>query len=314
MNADLIKVLSAEEYAALQLRALYAGKGFTQYKMSKFEEYDLYAQNKDFLVSGSVITFTDTDGRLMALKPDVTLSIIKNTDVDPCSTTRLFYNENVYRVAKGTNSFKEIPQAGVECMGRVDTDVLAEVLTMAAESLALVADEFVLEVSSLDVVDAVLAAAGLDESAKAKAKRALADKNVGQLTSLAKDCDLGEKETAAIALLAETYGAPCEVMQKLNSLCITDEISAAVAEFVAVLDRLLQSGFSSKISVDFSVVNDGAYYNGIAFRGFALGIATRVVSGGQYDRLIEKMGKKARAVGFAVYLDEIGRVKGAKNG
>ena len=314
MNADLIKVLSAEEYAALQLRALYAGKGFTQYKMSKFEEYDLYAQNKDFLVSGSVITFTDTDGRLMALKPDVTLSIIKNTDVDPCSTTRLFYNENVYRVAKGTNSFKEIPQAGVECMGRVDTDVLAEVLTMAAESLALVADEFVLEVSSLDVVDAVLAAAGLDESAKAKAKRALADKNVGQLTSLAKDCDLGEKEAAAIALLAETYGAPCEVVQKLNSLCITDEISAAVAEFVAVLDRLLQSGFSSKISVDFSVVNDGAYYNGIAFRGFALGIATRVVSGGQYDRLIEKMGKKARAVGFAVYLDEIGRVKGAKNG
>ena len=314
MNADLIKVLSAEEYAALQLRALYAGKGFTQYKMSKFEEYDLYAQNKDFLVSGSVITFTDTDGRLMALKPDVTLSIIKNTDVDPCSTTRLFYNENVYRVAKGTNSFKEIPQAGVECMGRVDTDVLAEVLTMAAESLALVADEFVLEVSSLDVVDAVLAAAGLDESAKAKAKRALADKNVGQLTSLAKDCDLGAKEAAAIALLAETYGAPCEVMQKLNALCITEEISLAVSEFVAVLDRLLLSGFSSKISVDFSVVNDGAYYNGIAFRGFALGIATRVVSGGQYDRLIEKMGKKARAVGFAVYLDEIGRVKGAKNG
>ena len=38
--------------------------------MSKFEEYDFYAVNKDFLVSDSVITFTDTNGKLMALKPD----------------------------------------------------------------------------------------------------------------------------------------------------------------------------------------------------------------------------------------------------
>ncbi len=60
------------------LRALYSKFGYRPYRMSKFEEYDLYAGNRSFLPSGGVITFTDTNGRLMALKPDVTLSIAKN--------------------------------------------------------------------------------------------------------------------------------------------------------------------------------------------------------------------------------------------
>ena len=73
---------SGVEKAVGLLRELYASYGFTHYKMSKFEEYDLYVKNKDFLVSDNVITFTDTDGKLMALKPDVTLSIIKNGSYD----------------------------------------------------------------------------------------------------------------------------------------------------------------------------------------------------------------------------------------
>ena len=62
-----------------------------------------------------------------------------------------------------------------------------------------------------------------------------------------------------------------------------------------------------KICVDFSVVNDMNYYNGIAFKGFVEGVPVGVLSGGQYDGLMKKMGKKANAVGFAVYLDEISK-------
>ena len=62
-----------------RLATLYDGYGYRRYKMNKFEQYDLYAGNKDFLQSAQVITFTDTNGQLMALKPDVTLSIIKNS-------------------------------------------------------------------------------------------------------------------------------------------------------------------------------------------------------------------------------------------
>ena len=69
---------SRTEQVVQQLRELYRRYGYTQYKMSKFEPYDLYVHNKSFLVSEDILTFTDADGRLMALKPDVTLSIVKN--------------------------------------------------------------------------------------------------------------------------------------------------------------------------------------------------------------------------------------------
>jgi ATP phosphoribosyltransferase regulatory subunit len=104
------KLLKNEEKAIFALRALYKGYGYLPYKMSKFEEYDLYVRNKDFLVSDSVITFNDTNGKLLALKPDVTLSIIKNTTDEAGCKEKVYYNENVYRVNKGAHGFKEIMQ------------------------------------------------------------------------------------------------------------------------------------------------------------------------------------------------------------
>ena len=109
--------------------------------MSKFEEYDLYARNKDFLISDSVITFTDGSGKLMALKPDVTLSIVKNTKDAPSSRHKVYYNENVYRADKGSNSFREIMQVGLECLGDIDDYCISEVIMLAAMSLEVISQD-----------------------------------------------------------------------------------------------------------------------------------------------------------------------------
>ena len=84
-------ILKTEEKISLELRALYKKYGYLPYKMSKFEEYDLYVQNKDFLVGDGVITFNDTNGKLLALKPDVTLSILKNAGNDGAKQ-KVYYN------------------------------------------------------------------------------------------------------------------------------------------------------------------------------------------------------------------------------
>ena len=126
--------LSLNERVIFSLRELYRNAGYSQYKMSKFEEYDLYARNKDFLISDSVITFTDTNGKLMALKPDVTLSIIKHINEQE-GVQKLFYNENVYRISKGNDSFKEIMQVGLECVGNIANANISEVIALAAKSL-----------------------------------------------------------------------------------------------------------------------------------------------------------------------------------
>ena len=70
------------------------------------------------------------------------------------------------------------------------------------------------------------------------------------------------------------------------------------------LAKLLgKTPYADRIRFDFSIVNDMSYYNGVVFRGFLSGICEGVLAGGQYDKLLRRMGRKSGAVGFALYLD-----------
>ena len=135
------RFISNEENVISDFSRICERRGYSQYRMNKFEEYDLYVRNKDFLVSDSVITFTDTSGKLMALKPDVTLSIIKNGKDIPGEIQKVYYNESVYRVSKHTRSFREITQVGLEAIGAVDEYTIYEVLRLACESLGAISQE-----------------------------------------------------------------------------------------------------------------------------------------------------------------------------
>lgn len=95
-------ILRSGEQTIYRLRGLYEQYGYRRFKMSKFEEYDLYVRNKDFLVSDRMITFTDARGVLMALKPDVTLSIIKNTREEDAGPGRSIITRPSTAPARGT--------------------------------------------------------------------------------------------------------------------------------------------------------------------------------------------------------------------
>lgn len=286
-------ILKKEEMAVYRLRALYESYGYAQFNMSKFEEYDLYVGNKSFLVSDNIITFTDTNGKLMALKPDVTLSIVKNHSA-AFGVQKLHYNENVYRVSGGTGGYKEIMQVGLECLGDVDDYCISEVLTLAAESLREISPNFVLDVSHLGIVSSVVDAMGLSAGAKAQVLRCVGEKNLHGAAAAAEGAEQESIET--LMQLMGLYGPADDVLPKIKKLLPGNK---AVQE----LEKVLSAVPAEKVNIDFSVVHDMTYYNGIVFKGFVAGVPASILSGGQYDRLMEKLGKKARAIGFAVYMD-----------
>ena len=289
-------VLQRNERYVYALRELYFRYGFTPYRMSKFEEYDLYARNKDFLVSDNVITFTDTDGKLMALKPDVTLSIIKNSKDEPDVIRKVSYNENVYRVSKGSNSFREIMQAGVECFGAVDDAAVCEVVKLAAESLKTFSKDFVLAVSDLDILHTFITDLTPDKEKQEQLYKVVSEKNPGGIRAMGLDVD---KTNALIDLLL--LSGP--VKQILPAL--TDFLKDKGGKFLTILQELCENELAENIVVDFSVTDDINYYNGIVFKGFIRDIPVAVLSGGQYDNLMKKMYRSSRAIGFAVYTDEL---------
>ena len=291
--------LSFQERVIFTLRELYRNCGYTQYKMSKFEEYDLYAQNKDFLISDRVITFTDTNGKLMALKPDVTLSIIKNMKDQPNGVQKIFYNENVYRISKSNQTYKEHMQIGLECIGKIGTGDISQVITLAARSLKNIAENCMLEITNLNLLTSVIDSLDISKSERAELLKCVEEKNAAGLYKL----DIPQDTAGILSLLISTSGSASQVLpqltQQLSGLCDT----SALSQLSDILASIEDPQIRDMLQIDFSVVSDLNYYNGIVFKGFVEGVPSAVLSGGQYDKLMQKMKRSSGAVGFAVYMD-----------
>ena len=300
-------VLTNDEKAIYKMRSLYSKYGYSQFKMSKFEEYDLYARNKDFLVSENVITFTDTDGKLLALKPDVTLSIIKNSDYKPNSVQKLYYNENVYRVSNGTHSFKEIMQVGLECIGDIDTNNIYEVIMLAAESLKGISTDYVLDISNMDILLGMIENMTQDSKVKNEIIKCVGEKNIHGIQSLCETNEIDQVLSNKLCELVLLSGECDFVIDKVKD--ITEGLGFdAVSELERVVSLLKDNGYAKNVRLDFSVINDINYYDGFVFKGFINGLPSWILSGGQYDKLMKKMKKESKAIGFAVYLDLLERL------
>ena len=200
--------LTFTEKVAFDLRSLYSRHGYSRYRMSKFEEYDLYARNKDFLISDRVITFLVTTGKRMALKPDVTLSIVKNTRDDVSGLQKVYYNENVYRASQDDRSFKEIPQVGLECLGELDDYSICEVLELAAKSLLCISQEGILDVSHLGLLSAGLDAIEVPAGKRETLLNFIGEKNTHEMLALRRSCEIASEKIELLKQVLAANGKP----------------------------------------------------------------------------------------------------------
>ncbi len=294
-------ILKSEEKVSFSLRSLYSRFGYGRYKMNKFEEYDLYVKNKDFLISDGVITFTDTNGKLLALKPDVTLSIIKNTKDIKGFVQKLYYDEHVYRISKDSHSFREIAQTGLECIGDISLSDICEVVYLSLMSLESISENYILDLSHAGLMTALFDCVGLEKEEKSKVISLINEKNYDgvksfgeEIAGLAKALMTSRKDIDGIKNAVEPYFK-------------SETVKKNFREFEKIYLCLCNLGMRDKINIDFSIVSDISYYSGTLFKGYVEGIPASVLSGGQYDKLMAKMGKSSGAVGFAVYLDMLER-------
>ncbi len=303
MQFDLNR-LKPQERVSLQLRLLYEDAGFQKYNMGRFEEYGLYQENRRFLSTEQVITFTDLDGRLLALKPDVTLSIAKNAKPAPDACQRYYYSENVYRPSLESHTFREISQMGVECIGAVGDADMAQMVSLALESLSTTGVPFALEVSHMGFVTGLLDAVGAPESVRPRLLDCIRNKSTHELAQVAQEAGLSRQGTDALAKLQTLSGTWEEVQAAAAPLALNAAMGVALDE----LGRLMESVENDALRVDLSLVNDMEYYNGLVMQGYLDGIPRAVLRGGRYDPLVEQFRPGARAIGFALYLDEMERL------
>ncbi len=298
--------LQPKERASFALRALYEAAGCRKYHMGRFEEYGLYQENRSFLSSEQVITFTDLDGRLLALKPDVTLSIAKTAQPAPGETLRYYYHENVYRPSAESHTFKEISQMGLEMLGAVGEAQVQQAVCLAARSLDALGAEWVLEVSHMGYLFGLFDALGVPDAARAKLLEKLREKNAHELRAAAGAAGLADAAADILCSVLGLCGSYADTLAKAAALCRNDAMRAAVAELEALAVPLEKAG--GVIRLDMTLAGEMEYYNGLVFQGYLKALPRPLLKGGRYDLLMQKFTPGAGAIGFAVYLDELDRL------
>ena len=301
---QFLATLSKEDSLTYELSMLYKQWGYKEYRMAKFEEYSFYSDNRDFLSSKGILAFNNSDGKLMALKPDITLSIVKNAKITD-ALTKLYYNESVFRMTESSIDYKEIKQTGVEILGNIDNYLISEVIMLAANSLRKIDKDFILCVSHMAFIPSLLAELRISENAKKDIINCVRGKNTHDLLAICKKCGVEDSKAELLKKLAGISGNIDKVLPELSALACNDEMKNACKELEFIASSLKKSELSSKLCIDLSVVNNIEYYNGIIFQGYVEKAPAAVLSGGRYDKLASKLRDNIQAIGFAVYLDNL---------
>lgn len=293
MNTQFLR---KEQLIALRLKAIFLSYGFKEYKLSGFEDYSLYSENKSFLAGKDIITF-GAGGSLKALRPDVTLSVIKNAQTEG-GTQKLFYDEKVYR-KNAQGGFSELSQIGAEVIGEVDAACEAELVLLMLKTLAAAGESFVLDISHSAVTQTVLDKMNLTGKDRAFALSCLGRKAAHDFAAFAGSCAVDKKYADAFLTLITL---PSDLEKALAAL---KKLPNEARPFVNELQSLLKLVPVGNINLDFSAGGDERYYNGLVFKGYIKSAPSAVLYGGRYDRLVSRLGKRAQAAGFALYLGEL---------
>ena len=311
-NSTIYADMEISEKIDLKLRSLFRKYKYERFKMGKFEEYDLYAQNRDFIPAEDIITVTGEKGKLLALRPDLTLSIVKYFRPEPLKVERLYYSETIYRSDK-KGMYRELKQTGLECLGDIGIQETSEVALLAALSLKSISSDFIMDISHMGFLGEMLE--GLSDRQKKEVVFAIGRKNLPYLEKTISDYDIDKEVAERIRVLANSFGEYKTVLKAMRALDITAAAHEYLDEMEKVCRILVKNKFAKNINIDFSIINNMTYYSGILFKGYIPGISSGILSGGRYDGVMDRMEKRGGAIGFALYLDELNGLgsQGSKN-
>ncbi|TXJ43362.1 ATP phosphoribosyltransferase regulatory subunit [Brachyspira aalborgi] len=282
---------------------IYERFGFKKIKLSKFEDYNLYNNNKDFLQTEHILTFMNLNGNLKSLRPDVTLSIVKKVLKDnEKETQKIYYIEDIYKIV--SNEYEEIPQVGVEIIGKLNNYSNLEIISMAIESLKSINKNYILEISNIDFISAIFDEINLEENLKIEILNNIYLKNKHDLEKLLNK-NVDNKYKKYILSFIELSGNYKDILKKLKSLIINKKMQKSYEELKSLSFVFELYNNFDKILLDFSIESQLGYYNGIIFKGYIKESNDIILSGGRYDKLLNKFNSNKNAIGFAIYMDKL---------
>ena len=176
---------------------------------------------------------------------------------------------------------------------------------LAIESLAAISQDYIMDVSHMGLISQIITETTEDSVIQKKLIKCLGEKNIHEIKAI---CNENKLKSEGLVLLASVYGKGDKVLTALKNAALSEDALKSVAELESINTFLKENGIEDKVNFDFSIAGNMKYYSAVVFKGYIKGISASVLSGGQYSKLLSRMGKKADAIGFAVYLDMLERM------
>ncbi len=276
---------------------------FHEIATPSIEFFDSFSGQKDIISQENMVKFFDAEGRILVLKPDLTVPVArvaatKYKDIRPL---KVCYCQNIFRNKKDRYlDLKEFTQAGCEIIGVGDPAADGELIVTAIESLKNAGlSDFTIELNQIDYFKGLMADSGLGE-ADVEAVRQLVDKK--DFLGLEKKVEelgiTGDLKTA-VTELPYLYGG-VELLNRLEKLKLGECSRNALKNLSDVLVYLEEADCLKWIAIDMGMVPSLHYYTGLVYQGFVPGMGMPILSGGRYDDLVAKFGESAPATGFSV--------------
>ena len=144
----------------------------------------------------------------------------------------------------------------------------------------------------------------LDDETEQRIKEYIHSKNFFGLTEFVNTLEIPEERKTALKSFESLFGG-LDMLDHAEKLVTNAASLEAIARMRKVYTALTSYGYEKYVSFDLSMINRFNYYTGIVFRGYTYGTGDAIVKGGRYNSLMEKFGKKAPSVGFAIYVDDL---------
>lgn len=289
------------------LRQMFILSGFDEIETPTYEHIDVFQSGVGSYMQESMIKFVDSNGRILVLRPDLTVPIARIAATKlPEKSQRLFYLQNSFAAAEpAIGKAGEFTQAGIELIGDESDFADAEVIALAVKALKTAGlKSFTVDIGQVSFFKALISEAGLQNGEIDLLRHAVDSKDKMAIEALSKQLDLSEMLTRQLTALPDLFGDN-EVFEKALAISKKEECVMAVEKLRKVYMLLNEYGLGESVTIDLGMLHDIAYYSGIIFRGLATGIGFPVVSGGRYDELLGKFGKAAPATGFALGIKRV---------
>jgi ATP phosphoribosyltransferase regulatory subunit len=290
--------------------SVFDGWSYEEISTPSVDYYALFDRGMGAAEAHRAFRFTDTDGQLLALRPDVTSSVARAAATllgQRPRPLRLCYAAPVFFQQPRSHAQwrRESAQLGCELIGSGGAVADLEVLAIAVEVLSrlgLLPDSCI-TLNSVEIFNGVAEGLGLDGEARER-MRSLVDMRDADAIERFLAPHAPSAEAAAFARLVRLSGKR-EVLAEARRV-ITNPRSVAALDAVDELWAAVEAlGLADSFEIDLGDVSGLDYYTGLTFKIYVAGAGARAGGGGRYDGLTANFGKAEPAIGFVLDLDAL---------